>query len=347
MQDVAKRAGVALSTVSYALNGTRPISEETRLRILVAMDELGYHPNLLARSLSTKRTHIIGLFIPSDVHGSLPVTQAGFVASAARAASARGYGLLLWDSPERDFDVRRIGQEGMVEGLILMEVKLHDERVARLRASDYPFSLIGHCADNTGLSFVDFDFAAAAQLAVQHLADLGHRCVALLNYTDQVIASGYGPAVRLTEGFVAGASAHSVDSVLLAGNGISGELVDLVIRHLRTEPRLTAFIVSDFSHLAAVTQAAHKLRLRIPNDLSVVSILEDYVAEKVAPPLTNINLPAETMGRLGAELLIDQLETSDSSVRQLLLSPQLHRGQSTAGPRDRATRRRLTRTSTP
>jgi DNA-binding LacI/PurR family transcriptional regulator len=347
MHDVAKRAGVALSTVSYALNGTRPISEETRLRILAAMEELGYHPNLLARSLSTKRTRIIGLFIPSDVHGSLPVTQTGFVASAARAASARGYGLLLWDSPERDFDVRRIGQEGMVEGLILMEVKLHDERVARLRARDYPFALIGHCADNTGLCYVDFDFAAATQLAVQHLAELGHSCMALLNYADHILSSGYGPAVRLAEGFVAGATAQDVEGVLLTNKGTLEELTELVIRHLRAEPRLTAFVVSDFVHLAAVTQAAYELRLRIPDDLSVVSILEDYVAEKVAPPLTNINLPAEVMGRLGAELLIEQLENPDSSSRQVLLPPELHRGQSTAGPRDRASRGPLVHIPTP
>jgi DNA-binding LacI/PurR family transcriptional regulator len=299
---------------------------------MAAMEELGYHPNLLARSLSTKRTRIIGLSIPSDVHGALPVTQTGFVASAARAASARGYGLLLWDLPEKEFDVRRMVQEGMVEGLILMEIKLHDERIARLRTSDYPFMLIGHCADNAGLNYVDFDFAAAAELAVQHLAALGHSHIGLLNYPDYVLTGGYGPAVRLAEGFAAGVAGCQVQSIVLTQTATQGDLAELVASHLRAERRLTAFVVSDFVHLAAVTQAAYRLRLRIPEDISIVSILEDYVAEKVAPPLTNINLPADAMGQMGAEMLIDRLESPSMPGRQILLPPRLRAGQSTAPP---------------
>ena len=186
--------------MSYALTGTRPVSEATRQRIFAAMEELGYHPNLMARSLSTKRSRILGLLIPSDMHGALNVMQANFVASAVRVASSRSYGLLVWTLPEEEFDVRRMIQEGIVEGLILMEVKLHDERVAKLRKSSYPFVLIGHSADNTGISFVDFDFAAAQRLAVQHLVELGHTTIALSNFAEHALSAGYGPAVRSTQG---------------------------------------------------------------------------------------------------------------------------------------------------
>jgi DNA-binding LacI/PurR family transcriptional regulator len=85
-------------------------------------------------------------------------------------------------------------------------------------------------------------------------------------------------------------------------------------------------------------QAAYQLKLRIPDDLSVLSLLDEDVAGRTAPPLTNIVLPSEAMGRIGAELLIDQLEDPATPVRQLLLPPQLHIGQSTAPPRDRAFR---------
>jgi DNA-binding LacI/PurR family transcriptional regulator len=338
MLDVAKRAGVALSTVSYALNGTRPVSEATRLRIFAAMEELGYHPNLLARSLSTKRTRIIGLFIPSDVHGTLSVMQANFVASAARAASARGYGLLLWASAEKELDVRRIVQEGMVEGLVLMEVKLHDERVAKLRTTNYPFALIGHCADNEGLSYVDFDFAAGVRSAVQHLASLGHRSIALVNYDQAVLESGYGPAVRMDKGFAAAVAEHGVRCRLLADSPFPGSTTGLVCRLLADEPDLSAMIVPDLSHLSAVMQAAYQLGMRIPDDLSIISILDSDVAEKMAPPITNIDFPTEEMGRIGVELLIGRLEDPSAPVRQILLPPQLRIGQSTAHPRERASR---------
>lgn len=338
MHDVAKRAGVALSTVSYALTGTRPVSEATRLRIFAAMEELGYHPNLLARSLSTKRSRIIGLLIPSDMHGALSVMQTNFVASAARVASQRGYGLLVWTLPEEEFDVRRIVQEGMVEGLVLMEVKLHDERVAKLSASNYPFALIGHGADNPGISYVDFDFDAALRLAVQHLAALGHTSVALLNFAQHAIDMGYGPAVRSTEGFCAAVAEHQVRGVALAGAPVVEDSAALVRSLLVNDPHLTAIIVPDLARLAAVMQAAYQLKLRIPDDLSIVAVLDGDLADRSAPPLTNIDFPSEEMGRIGAELLIDRLEDPRAPVRQLLLPPQLRDGQSTARPRDRAFR---------
>ncbi len=333
MHDVARRAGVALSTVSYALTGTRPVSEKTRQRILAAMEELGYHPNLLARSLSTKRSRIVGLLIPSDMHGALSVMQTNFVASAARVASERGYGLLVWTLPEDEFDVRRMVQEGMVEGLVLMEVKLYDERVAKLRGSGYPFVLIGHCAGNEEISYVDFDFDEAQRLAVCHLAELGHRSIALINFAQHALDAGYGPAVRSTEGFHAAAEDHQVQGLVLAGSSLVDEAAAAVGRLLAEAPQITGLIVTDLVRQAAVMQAAYHLRLRIPDDLSVVSILDGDLADRAAPPLTNVDFPSEAMGRIGAELLIDQLENRTAPVRQILLAPQLRRGQSTAAPR--------------
>lgn len=336
MHDVAKRAGVALSTVSYALTGARPVSEATRARIFAAMEELGYHPNLLARSLSTKRSRIVGLLIPSDMHGAMSVMQANFVASAARVASERGYGLLVWTLPEDEFDVRRMVQEGMVEGLVLMEVKLHDERVAKLRGSSYPFALIGHGADNGGISYVDFDFAGALRLAVAHLAELGHTSVALINYAQHAIDLGYGPAVRATAGFRSAAADYGVRGVMLPGPILVEEAAQAVCNLLAGDPQISGVIVPDLVRLAAVMQAAYQLHLRIPDDLSVVSVLDADLADRAAPPLTNVDFPSQDMGRIGAELLIDQLEDRAAPLRQILLPPQLRSGQSAARPRIRA-----------
>jgi len=338
MLDVAKRAGVALSTVSYALTGTRPVSAGTRQRILAAMEELGYHPNLMARSLSTKRSRILGLLIPSDMHGALNVMQANFVASAVRVASSRSYGLLVWTLPEEEFDVRRMIQEGIVEGLVLMEVKLHDERVAKLRTSSYPFVLIGHCADNTGISFVDFDFAAAQRLAVQHLVELGHTTIALSNFAEHALAAGYGPAMRSTTGFQAAVAEFGVTGLTISVPSQVEEATAFVRRLLVEQPQVTSLIVPDIARLSAVLQAAYQLELRIPDDFSVISVLDRDAAVRTAPPLTNIEFPSEEMGKIGAELLIDRLEDPNAPARQILLAAQLRRGQSTARPRDRASR---------
>src|SRR5215213_9288338 len=98
MADVAKRAGVALSTVSHALSGKRPISAETKQRIFQAMADLDYQPHALARSLATRRSHIVALHVPPPIDG-LVESQFIFVASAAEAVRKMGYNLLLWTAP--------------------------------------------------------------------------------------------------------------------------------------------------------------------------------------------------------------------------------------------------------
>jgi len=126
MSDVAKRAGVALSTVSYALNGTRPVSTETRKRIFTAMDELGYRPHALARGLASKRSRIIALLFPTPERG-LGFTELEFVTSAANAARDSGYNLLLWSSEIHDQDeMYHLTRQGLVDGVVVMEVCLED-----------------------------------------------------------------------------------------------------------------------------------------------------------------------------------------------------------------------------
>ena len=339
MLDVAKRAGVALSTVSYALNGTRPVSEPTRRRILAAMDELDYHPNLLARSLITKRTRIIALLLPSTDHGPLTETQAEFVTSAARLTSERAYGLLLWTSPAEELNIRQLVQEGLIEGLVLMQVRLQDERVAMLRGSGYPFALIGHCADNEGISYVDFDFDAAVRLAVGHLVDLGHCFIGFLNNSQTLLDAGFGPAVRCLQAFTTVIDEYGIRGTTRACAPPARDGIDLVNRLLVEEPELTALVVMDEAILAAIPQSAYQLGLRIPDDLSVVSILSRGTAEKMTPPMTNVEMPAGEMGRIGAELLIERLENSESPVRQMLLPPTIRFGQSCAPPRRRVLRK--------
>ena len=120
MQDVAKRAGVALSTVSYALNGTRPISEETRQRIFQAMEELGYRPHALARGLASKRSRILSLLFSAPERG-LGSTELEFVTSAAEAARENGYHLVLWSSEIHNLhELRQLIRQGLSDGMIVM-----------------------------------------------------------------------------------------------------------------------------------------------------------------------------------------------------------------------------------
>src|SRR5260221_1395688 len=121
MADIARRAGVSLSKVSHAISGKRPISEKTKQRIFQVMAELDYQPNALARGLATRRSKIIALLVPFLMKGLLEA-QFEFVTSAAEAASNMGYSLVLWMSPPDDMAVLRLTQQGVIDGMILMEI---------------------------------------------------------------------------------------------------------------------------------------------------------------------------------------------------------------------------------
>ena len=131
MADIASRAGVALSTVSYVLSGKRPVSDEMRERILAAIDELGYKPNGAARALASGATHTIALFLPSPNWDLVPVQQT-FVAGATQATSDKGYGLLLSTQATDPQTIARLIETHRADGVILMETLLDDERVERL-----------------------------------------------------------------------------------------------------------------------------------------------------------------------------------------------------------------------
>jgi len=129
MAQIAERAGAALSTVSYVLSGKRPVSEETRRRVLAAIEELNYRPHGPARALASGASHTIALFLPSANWDLVPVQQT-FVAGATQATSARDYGLLLSTAATDPGTIVELIAEHRADGAILMETLADDARVA-------------------------------------------------------------------------------------------------------------------------------------------------------------------------------------------------------------------------
>jgi DNA-binding LacI/PurR family transcriptional regulator len=320
MIDVAKRAGVAVSTVSYALNGTRPISEETRQRIFAAMEELGYRPHALARGLASKRSRIIALLFPTPERG-LGFTELEFVTSAADAAREGGYNLVLWLSDLHDPDeLRHLTQQGLVDGVIVMEVHLHDERINLLREMGFPFSMIGRCAETANIGCVDINFEDTVRETIDYLSGLGHTHIAFLNQSQAVFEAGYGPVVRVQARFeeaVQSAGLHGITRFCHAAPRAGYEALNAL---LAERPDLTALVTMNERAVPGVMQAIAEWGWRIPDDFSLVVIVSSArVAEMTIPSLTTADAPAAELGRLGAELLIQQLETQEPEAPQVLL----------------------------
>ncbi len=308
MKDVAERAGVSIATVSFVVNNTKNVTPETRERIEVAMRDLGFRRNIVARALASRRTRIIALVFPA-LGQSLKFSGTSFITSAAQAASEADHNLVVWQDHH---DARQLSQlvgQGLVDGVVLMEVQLDDPRVEVLKALDLPFALIGRTRDTTGLHYVDIDFDQTVRAALEHLRDLGHCEVVLLASTREDEGfKEYGPSVRTEAAFQRIAvelgmrpMVQPCEQTVFAGRAAAIEIA-------RVAPDATAVLVSDDGVAAGLVAGLHRRGLRIPDDLSVVSLLTSLeYASMCDPTLTLITSPGEELGRLGVEALLREL----------------------------------------
>ncbi len=330
MADIAQRAGVALSTVSYVFSGKRSVSSETRLRVLQACDELDYRPNKRARALASGISHTIALFLPSAQWGVIPVQQT-FVAGATQATSDHDYGLLLSTAPSEPEAIARLIERGRADGVILMETLMHDARIELLKAAGHPFSLIGHCADTTGISFVDIDFAEAVRKSVEHLAELGHRCVALLNFSQEQIDSGYGGAHWALVGFEEVVARLGLEGLHVPCAHTVPEAYAATRKLFADSPRCTAAVTTGWQ-FTGLLSAARDAGVHVPDDFSLVSIIASQFAEMLTPTLTSVDWPAFDAGKLAAEMLIRRLAGEEDPPTQILIRKDLTVRESTAPP---------------
>ena len=329
--EIARRAGVSRSTVSYALSGRRSVSAQTKQRIQVIIDEIGYRPNAAARALKEGRTRTLGLVIPP---ASLWFTdmQLGFIASVVEAAAHADLDVLLSPSGgDHDRSFERLISGRRVDGVILMEIRLEDERVTRLQQAGLPFVTIGRTAHPHDTCWVDLDYATLVARCVHHLADLGHRSVALINRSTELVAAGYGPAHRAQAGFSEAVVQRGLVGVSLpcADDPAGGEEC---FEQLREHyPEVTAMITVNEAALTGFQRGFDRANVVVPREFSIVGVAARHWVEGFRPQLTAADMPTLDMGTHAVELLLERIAAPTSEPRHLLLSPPISLRDST-GP---------------
>jgi DNA-binding LacI/PurR family transcriptional regulator len=325
-RDVAELAGVSRTTVSFVLNevsGMR-ISDETRLRVLDAAQQLNYHPDATARHMVTRRTDVIGFVLrqSSDqvfADQFLPQVLNGL----SHAATAQGYHVLIEAIPpedESDAYVRLI-RERHVDGIVLSGPRFDDEELLRFHAEGWPVVLMGQLP-NTNLIFVDIDNVGGAATATQHLIALGHRRIAMITNAKCT----YTAAADRLAGYQRALKAASItytDTLVEYGDFTHQSGKAAMTRLLQQTPRPTAvFVASDTVALGAL-QAIRAGGLRVPDDIALVGFDDAPFVELVDPPLTTIRLPAYGLGWSAADLLIRAINHEDIQQRSVLLESEL------------------------
>lgn len=324
--DVARHAGVSSSTVSYVLSGKRAISEETRRRVRTSVQELGYHPNAGARALAARRSHIVALMVPLRTDVYVPVMME-IAISVTMAARQHGYDVLLITNDEGPDGVKRIAASGLADGVILMDVELDDERIPVLRAQGTQAALIGLPQDTSGLSCVDHDFAAAGALCADHLADLGHREIAFIGYGSGVYHRHAGYAERTLAGFRDRAEQRGLRFLHRSCEGTYESTAGTLARILADRPGTTGFVVQNEGAIGPLLTLLRTSGRTVPEDVSVIALCQDQLAEQFAPRLTAVTGSAQELGRVAVEQIMRRLTAASDGGRpaddRVLLTPAL------------------------
>jgi DNA-binding LacI/PurR family transcriptional regulator len=333
MQEVADRAGVSIATVSFLLNDTKPVAAATRARIEQAMADLGYRRNVVARALASRRTHIIAMAYPALEH-KFGTSTAEFFTSAAEAAREDDYHLVLWPVGNDGVELRELLGQGLVDGVVLMEVQLDDARDGVLRETGTPFAMIGRTTELEGLTHVDIDFDTTVADAVAYLYDLGHRRLVLVSGDlDDPRFHAYGPWVRIGDAYRRIAAEHGLEIVVVESSDTTRAGHEAAAQILRDHPETTAILVMNELAALGLTAGLQRLGRDVPGDLSVLPLL--MVPETAAmsnPELTIMRTPGPELGRLGTQSLIRHLEGAAPLPPQLVAA-KLVPGESVGPPR--------------
>ncbi|GGD74359.1 LacI family DNA-binding transcriptional regulator [Microbacterium murale] len=322
IHEVAKAAGVSISTVSYALSGKRPVSEKTRLRIEHAVTALGYQPEAGARMLAGRRTNIFALTEPlrADTHAP---THMAFVLAAAVAARQRGYDILLLTDEQASEGMNRVAASKLVDAILVLDVAPDDERVAIARSMRTPTIFIGVPDDHSDLTCVDLDFGAVGHLAVDRLADAGYSRIVLLGQTEVSYRKSNFPR-RLLHGVQARAAERGVDVAWVT----TGEIAtDIAVVRSAVETALDngerAFIVHAVGDVHEVLLATlHERGLRVGVDVSVISAAASFDTTALPVKIDTIPLVPQRSCEYAVDLAVRHVEGERFLPEVHLLDPE-------------------------
>ncbi|NIK59016.1 LacI family DNA-binding transcriptional regulator [Kribbella shirazensis] len=310
--DVAARAGVSISAVSRVLSDAPDsrVSAATKQRILDAASALNYRPNFAGRALKSARTQVVGLVVPDITNALFTELMHG----AEDEAAERGYTVLLGRSddvrPGGEVIARLIG-EGRVDGMALQVGDgVPPAGLRDLLSTQAPIVLVNSAIPGQAGS-VTLDDHRGTLLATEHLLGLGHERIAFANglprsFTAKRRRTGYKLAlatagVRVPAGYETRVG-YTVDN----GRTALRQLMAL-------DPRPTGIVVANVNAAVGLLGEARRLGIRVPDDLSIVTVHDSWTAENTWPPLTAVKMQFYAVGRTAVRSVIRRIETGETS----------------------------------
>lgn len=294
MRDVAHMAGVSIKTVSRVVNEQGEIAADTRQRVIEAISELGYRPNRLARALITQRTHTVGLVIPDITNPFFPEVARG----VQDLAQTHGYNVFICNTDGGAAETHRALYslaEQSADGVIVFPAALTDDALGEFAERFRPVVTINHCYEHQNVGCVMVEIGHGAQMAVEHLIQLGHRAIGM-------ITTAHPPKMetRRVRGYMDVLQQHGLavrDEWILMGSATLEGGYTLSSKLLTQFPEITALFTYNDLMAAGALSACRELGLRVPQDCAVVGFDDIQLATVTTPTLTTVRVDKYTLGQ--------------------------------------------------
>lgn len=304
--DVARKAGVSVGTVSNVINRKPSVRPELRQRVEEAMQAIGYVPNYAARSLAKGRTNSIGVLYPFDPDHKAGEGYAEFASLVTMELRKHNKHVVLFPTHDPNnavLEAERIINSGQVDGVILFEVEMLDERVLFLKNRDVPFVLLGRCANNDGLAFVDADVEGIIHEAVQYMVSMGYRRVAHLGRKSSVAVD-----LRIYHSLVLECQREGLEvdqSLFIWSTGKTSEL-EMAVNHLvEHHPKYDVIFITEGMHRFCFVQKARASGIDIPGDVAVMGYMGVALDEMSQPSLTAFDVQPGVLVAEAVQMLLD------------------------------------------
>lgn len=323
IRDVAKHAKVGIATVSRVLNGHPSVRPETRQRVLAAIEELDFTPNLTAQTLSSGQTNLIGVFAPFFTR---PVYVQRLI-GIQEVMETSEYDLVLFSvnvQTKYDEYLKQVIRQRRVDALLIISMQITEEHILLSERMDIPLVLIETYNEYT--TCVAIDNILGGQIATEYLLSLGHEQIAFIG--DQ-LEGKYGFSAT-NERFIGYRYALAEADIDLPNKYHSFAPLEIHSQHqamkqalqlLQLKHRPTAIFATSDTQAIGVLQAANKLDITIPNELSVIGF--DDIEISSFFELTTIRQPMIESGRRGAKMLLSRLQSDQIEHRQEFLDLEL------------------------
>lgn len=299
LRDVARVAGVSVATVSRVMNTPDVVQKDTRERVEQAITQLGFHPSAAARAINTGRTKIIGALIPTLDSDIFAIT----VEAIENRLGEFGFSLVVATTDEDPAKEARRAKELLdigAEGLFVTGVEHDDALFSLVERTNIPTVAISYYDPEFVFPTIGYDNRRAANIALEHLLDLGHRHIAVVHgpvqnndRTRERVAGTATPRDDVVLSF------HETDLTVNGGAGIAGKTM---------EQRVDAFLCMSDVQAFGIMFELQRMGLAVPKDVSVMGLHDLPSAKSMYPRLSTIHLPAQEMGHAAAEGLANWVE---------------------------------------